>query len=69
MQPIFNIKDLWKFVIVGYGIPFDEEYKAMDSTKKENLKEIIKRDNEELYLLGNVVDESIFPRINATQYF
>jgi hypothetical protein len=32
MQPIFINKDLWEFVIDGYDMPFDEEYKALDAT-------------------------------------
>jgi hypothetical protein len=67
MQPIFISKDLWELVIDGYVMPSDEEYKALDATKKQNLKELIKRDNEALSLLGSAVDESIFPRISAAQ--
>jgi hypothetical protein len=39
MQPIFITKDLWEFVIEGYGYLFDEEYKALD----DKWKTIIKR--------------------------
>jgi uncharacterized protein YjgD (DUF1641 family) len=68
MKPIFISKDLWEFIIDGYVMPSNEEYKALGATEKKNLKELIKKDNEALCLLGNTVDESIFPRIDATKY-
>jgi hypothetical protein len=55
-----------ELVIDGYVMPFDEEYKALNATEKKKLKELIKKDNEAIFLLGTAVDESIFPRISAT---
>jgi hypothetical protein len=65
MQPIFISKDLWDIVTYGYEFPSDEDYKALDVVGKKYLKELIKKDNEALSLIGSAVDESIFPRISA----
>jgi hypothetical protein len=66
-QHIFNSKPLWELVIDGYEFPSNEVYKSLDVVGKKYLKEFVKKDNESLSLIGNLVDESIFPIIIATE--
>jgi hypothetical protein len=67
MKPIFISKDLWELVINGYEFPFDENDKVLDAIGKQYLKELLKKDNEALSLIGSVVDGSIFPRNSAAK--
>jgi hypothetical protein len=67
MQPIFISKDLWDIVTDGYEFPSDEDYKALDVVGKQYLKELIKKDNEALSLIGSAIDESIIPIISAIE--
>ena len=66
-QPIFITKDLCKLVIDGYVMPSNEEFKALNVDDKKSLKELIKKDNEVLSLIGSAVEESIFPRISVAE--
>jgi hypothetical protein len=52
MQPIFITKDLWELVIDGYVMPSTDEFKALSDDDKKSLKELIKKDNEALSLIG-----------------
>ncbi|KAG8490935.1 hypothetical protein CXB51_014723 [Gossypium anomalum] len=56
MKTLFLSQDLWDLVENGYG---EEEVAA------ETLKDIRKRDAKALFFIQQVVDESIFPRIEA----
>ena len=44
-----------------------EEFKAFNDDEKKSLKELIKKDNEALSLIGSAVEESIFPRIGVVK--
>ena len=48
-------------------MPSIDEFKALSAYDKKSLKELIKKDNEALSLIGSAIDESIFPRINVTK--
>jgi hypothetical protein len=39
----------------------------LDDVRKRYLKELIKKDNKSIYLIGITIQESIFPRINTTK--
>jgi len=65
MQPIFITKDLWELVTDGYTMPSPDEFKALSDDEKKSLKELIKNDNEALSLIGNALEESIFPRTSG----
>ena len=67
MQPIFITKGLWEIVIDGYIMPSADEFKTLNDDDKKALKEIIKKDNESLSLIGSSIEESIFTRINAAE--
>jgi hypothetical protein len=67
MQPIFITKDLWELVIDGYTMPSVDEFKTLSDDDKKLLKEIVKKYNEALSLIGGAVEESIFTRINAAE--
>eukprot|EP00253_Pinus_taeda_P029175 PITA_29175 len=65
IQPIFITKYLWELVTDGYNMPSPDEFKASSDDEKESLKELIKKDNEALSLIGNALEESIFPRTSG----
>ena len=65
MQPIFITKDLWELVTDGYTMPLPDEFKELSDDEKKDLKELIKKDNETLSLIGSAFEESIFPRISG----
>ena len=67
MQPIFITKGLWEIVIDGYIMPSADEFKTLNDDDKKALKEIIKKDNEALSIIGSAVEESIFTRINVAE--
>jgi hypothetical protein len=67
MQPIFITKYLWELVINGYAMPFADEFKALSDDDKKSLKELIKKDNEALSLIGSAIEESIFLRISVLE--
>jgi hypothetical protein len=67
MQPIFITKYLWEIVIDGYTMPFTEEFKTLSDNDNKCLREIIKKYNEALSLIGSSIEESIFTRIIAAK--
>jgi 5'(3')-deoxyribonucleotidase len=67
MQPIFITKDLWELVIDRYTMPYADKFKTLSDDDKKVLKEIIKKDNEALSLIGSTVEESIFTKINVAE--
>ena len=69
MQPIFITKDLWELVIDGYTMPSNDEFKTLGDDGNKFLKEIIKKDNEALSLIGSVIEDSIFTRIYVAESF
>ena len=56
MQPIFIIKDLSELVTSGCDMPFADEFKSLIVDDKKSLKELIKKDNEALSLIGSAVE-------------
>lgn len=50
-----------------YDMISNDEYKALDTNRKQKLREIIKKDNEEISLICSVVDEIVFPRISVAK--
>jgi len=46
-------------------MPYPDELKALSDDENKSLKELIKKDNEVLSLIGSIVEESIFPRISG----
>jgi hypothetical protein len=56
MQPIFITKDLWELVIDGYTMPSTDEFKTLSDDDKKLLKEIVKKYNEALSLIGSTIE-------------
>ena len=56
MQPIFITKYLWELVTDGYTMPSLDEFKALSDDEKKSLKELIKKDNEALSLIGSALE-------------
>jgi len=48
-------------------MPLVDEFKVLSVDDKKSLKELIKKDNEALSLIGSAVEESIFPRISVVK--
>lgn len=46
-------------------MPSRDEFKASSDDEKKSLKELIKKDNEALSLIGSALEESIFLRIRG----
>ncbi|XP_057855102.1 uncharacterized protein LOC131064830 [Cryptomeria japonica] len=66
MKALFCAQDLWEFVENGYQEPVDAiAYNALTQVEKDLLKENKKKDSKALFLIFQVVNESIFPRIQA----
>lgn len=61
IQPVFITKDLWETVTDGYTMPSPNKFKALRDDGKKYLKELLKKDNEALSLIGSLVEEFIFP--------
>ena len=68
MRAMFASQDLWEFVEDGFTEPTNEQdFNALTQAEKDVLKNNRKKDSKAIFLLYQVVNESVFLRIAATK--
>lgn len=64
-KPLLKSKDLWEIVQVGYVELDTVAVNALNDQQKREYKEIIKKDNEALFMIQGAINQAIFPRISG----